>query len=146
MPKADVDSLPAIARDEVAAGLTGPTRRAIATADPTQSTVTELRDHLVERLSGRVDGAGAVLLADRVHLSRLVRGDVPAIVAVGCVGWYGAYRSAADPNASLVASLLRLSEAWMRRPADRPRLERSMMDEAASLIGDQPDDLLDAPI
>lgn len=146
LPEAGVDSLPGLARDEVAAGLTGPIRRAIAATDPTQSAVAELRDHLVERLSGRLDGTGAVLVADRVHLTRLVRGDVPAIVAIGCVGWYGAYRSSADPTASLVASLLRLSEAWMQRPADRAPLERAMVDQAASLVGDQPDDLLDATV
>lgn len=76
-----------------------------------------LRDRLVERLGGQPGLVGALVLADQVHLRRLVRGDVPTIVAVGCIHWYGAYRSDTDPDAQVVASLLELEDAWLRGPA-----------------------------
>lgn len=146
LPEAFVEDLPAIARAEVEAGLTGPLREAIATADPTEGAVGPLRDRLVKRLGGQPGLGGALLLADQVHLRRLVRGDMPAIVAVGCVRWYGAYRSLTDPQAQTVASLLGLEDAWLRSPPDRLRLEEAMRAEAVSLVGEDPEDLLDVSV
>lgn len=146
LPEAFVEDLPAIARAEVEAGLTGPLREAIAAAEPTEEAVGPLRDRLVKRLGGQPGLGGALLLADQVHLRRLVRGDVPAIVAVGCVHWYGAYRSEDDPNAGLVASLLRMEGAWLQTSNGRPRLEAEMRAEAVSLVGEDPEDLLDVSV
>lgn len=102
-----------------------------------------LRDKVVERLSGQSGLAGALVLADQVHLRRLVRRDVPAIVAVQCVHWYGAYRSETDPNAQLVASLLQLEDAWLNKLEGRSQLEDAMRAHAISLVGESPEDLID---
>ena len=146
LPEAFMQDLPAVARAEVDAGLTGPLREAIATAEPTEEAVEPLRDQVVGRLRGQAGLVGALLVADHVHLRRLVRGDVPVIVAVICVHWYGAYRSDDDPNASVVASLLRMEDAWLQTPNGRPRLEAEMRAEAVSLVGEDPEDLLDVSV
>lgn len=65
---------------------------------------------------------------------------------MGCIHWYGAYRSDTDPDAQVVASLLELEDAWLRGPRDRPRLEAEMRTEAVSLVGEDPDDLLDMSV
>lgn len=146
LPEADVSDLPAIAREEVRAGLTGPLRRAMAATDEQSDDTSRLRDQVVEGLSGRSGLVGAITLADQVHLRRLVRGEVPPVVAVGCLQWYGHYRKSGAPNTQLVAPLLSLGEAWLRSPPDRPRLESAMHDEAVILVGTHPEDLIDIPV
>lgn len=75
-----------------------------------------------------------------------MRGAVPAIVAVGCIHWYGAYRSNDDPNEHLIASLLGLEDAWLQDFDHRPRLEAAMRAAAVSLVGEHPKDLLDVAV
>lgn len=89
LPEANVTDLPKIARDEVLAGLTGPLREATAVADEQVEDKNWLRDQIVKRLSGRSGWVGAIMVADQIHLRRLVQGHVPAIVTVECVHWYG---------------------------------------------------------
>lgn len=85
-------------------------------------------------------------MADQVHLARLVRGDVPEIVAAGCLAWYGAWRSHNDPHTREVNVLQELYDAWVQRAGDRRELEEAMKAEARSVVGDQPGDLLDATV
>lgn len=146
LPEESMQNLPMIARVEVAAGLTGSLREAVAAADTSEKIVEPLRNRLIKQLSGRADLMGAVSLADRIHLGRLVRGDVPAIVAVGCLQWYASYRSEADPNARAIASLSQLHDTWLRNSQLRPRLDQAIRFQATSVVGENPENLLDAVI
>lgn len=146
LPEAALEGLPAIAQTEVEVGFTGPLREAIAAAEPNEEAVQPLRDLVVEGLTGMHGSVGALLLVDQIHLRRLVRGNVPVIVAVRCVHWYCSYRTTDDPDARLVASLLALDYEWLRSRKDRPRLEEAMRAEAVSLVGEQPDDLLNVTV
>lgn len=147
LPEADVEDLPSIARAEIKAGLNGPLRQAIAEADKrAEEKLEKLRDQLIERMSGRFDWVGALMLADQIHLRRLVRRDVPAIVAIECVLWYGAYRGTKRPNVDLVSSLRDLDEDWLKNPKRRLNTEQKMRQEAISLVGNHPTDLIDTII
>lgn len=141
-----MENLPKIARSEVAAGLTGPLREEIARTQAWEDAVEPLRDRLVRRLSGQDGYQGAIVVADRIHLGRLVNQDVPAIVAVYCLGWYGSYRDESDPYYGLVQSLLRLYTEWVRDGSDRPRISDVMRAEAAAVIGEHPMNLIDIPV
>ena len=141
-PEAAVQGLPDTARAELTAGLTGPLRHAIAAADPSDSALPGLRDQLVEHLTGDPGRLGAITLADRVHLARLIRGDVPPILAVGCLLWYGAYRTDHDPDAAVLRALFELRDTWLNQPQDRPDLDQAMTDHATSVLGDHPEDPL----
>lgn len=131
-PEAAVEGLPDTARAELTAGLTGPLRHAIADADPSDSALPGQRDQLLDHLTGDHGRLGAITLADRVHLARLVRGDVPPILAVGCLLWYGAYRTDHDPNTAVLRALFELRDTWLNRPQDRPDLDKAMSDHATS--------------
>lgn len=143
LPECGVEGLPGIARRELASGLGGPLRRAIAEAEPTEEAIESLRDQLVASLSGQTGHRGALVLTDHIHLSRLVRGDVPAMVAVECLLWYGAYRGDDDPHADQIAWLRRMDEEWWEKQRHRPRLELEMLAVAFSVVGEDPEDLLD---
>jgi len=143
LPEAALTSLPALARRERAAGLTGPVRTRLASTDPDdEQTLGDLRDELVDRLGGSADRLGALRLCDQVHLSRLVRGEVPAVVAASCVAWYSAYRSPADPHAGALADLRRLLDRWLAEPAARADVDRVITACAVDLVGADPLDLL----
>lgn len=142
LPEAAVESLPALARAELTAGHTGPLRQAIADTDPYDSALPGLRDQLLKHLTGDPGLLGAITFTDRVHLARLIRGDVPPIVAVGCLLWYGAYRSDRDPNTAVLRELFDLRDTWLNRPQDRPDLDTAMTDHATSVLGDHPENPL----
>lgn len=145
-PEDNVDNLPAVARAEIAAGLDGPLRTSVAAAEPQSDELVNLRDQLIHELSGQRGRPGALLLADHIHLRRLTRGDVPPVIAAGCTIWYGSYRQGTDPQQRVVASLHDLYDAWVQRPQHRSQLDEAMRAEAVSLVGDRPDDLLNAEV
>lgn len=147
LPEAGVADLPAIARTEMESGLAGLLRQAISAIGPRQDEeLISLRDQLVRRLGGRPARPGAISLADQVHLARLVRGDVPEVVAAGCLAWYGACRGHDDPHTRVVGVLQNLYDVWAQRSSDRPGIEEAMKTEARSVVGDRPGDLLDATV
>lgn len=146
LPEAAEESLPGIARAELTAGLGGPLREAIAQTDSNDPALPGLRDQLVTHLGGQPGRLGAILVADHVPLARLVRGDAPAIVAVGCLFWYGSYRSDSDPHTDLVRALQELHDTWLSRPGDQPATERAMVELAISVAGERPADPLDVTV
>ena len=143
LPEADVTALPSVARDEVQGGLTGPLRTAIADSDPSsERTLDGLRDQLVTTLVATPGRVGALMLADRVHLSRLVRDEIPPIIATACVCWYGAYRSAEDPHDHQITTLRALYNSWLTVPTERPEIEELMREAARQVVGDHPETLI----
>jgi hypothetical protein len=147
LPEADEDDLPALARSELDAGLTGPVRAALADTDPADhDQLVELRDRLLEAASPQPGRTGVIMLADRIHLGRLVRGETHPVIAAGCVYWYGAYRPVDDPHQRQVAALRTLYHDWVNHPTERTGTEKSIKAVAAEVVGDQPEDLLDQPV
>lgn len=107
----------------------------------------ELRDDLLHRLGGAPSGLPAALVVvDQVHLRRLVRGVVPAVIATANLFWYDAYRGDVDPHAGAVDLLRPLFEAWRRNPGERNSVEERMRQVAVGVVGERPDDLLDAVV
>lgn len=145
-PEAGVENLPPIARREIAAGLDGPLRQAIADAEACEDAVNPLRDQLVEHVSGLDPQAGAIVVADQVHLRRLVLRQVPAIVTLGCLSWYGAYRQPGDPHADTIAALGELEQTWRRYPHQRPDLDKQAVTIATTITGQHPTTLIDDPL
>lgn len=144
-PESAVDNLPPIAREEIAAGLGGPLREAIAAAEPRGSEIEALRDALVTRASALDPQRGAIVVADQVHLQRLVRGDVPTIVALGCLSWYAAYRQPEDPHAEALTALCELEQAWRHHPDQRAGLDEQIHSIAVAIVGEHPTALVDDP-
>ncbi|MBS2936995.1 hypothetical protein KDN32_04460 [Nocardioides sp. J2M5] len=143
LPEAGVTALPSIARDELQEGLSGPLRTAIADSDPSsEGTVEGLRDQLVGTLVATPGRVGALMLADRVHLSRLVRDEIPPIIASACVCWYGAYRLPDDPYGHQITTLRGLYHSWLTVPTERPRIEKQMRGAAVQVVGGHPDSLI----
>lgn len=143
LPECAVENLPGLARDELAAGLNGPLRRQIAATEATEDALDPLRDRLVTQISGLDPRKGAIVVADQVHLRRLVRGDVPPIVSAGCLSWYGSYRQPEDPDADEIAALLEFEQAWLDFPKRRARLDEQMMAIAVGVVGERPTSLID---
>ena len=146
LPEAGVENLPPIACQEVAAGLHGPLREAIAAAEAREGAVETLRDQLVTQISGLDPRAGAIVVVDQVHLRRLVLGQVPAIVALGCLTWYGAYRQSDDPHAGAITALRELEQAWLHHPEQRTRLDEQIRAIATGMVGEHPTTLIDDPL
>jgi len=146
LPEAAVEDLPDLAREEVAQGLTGPMRTALSRCDAGDPSLPALRDDLLARLSGTSGPSVALVVADHVHLRRLVLGVVPAVVAAGNVLWYSAYRQAEAPHADVVASLRELYEAWKANPGQREALDGRMREVAVGVVGEWPEDLLDVAV
>ena len=146
LPEAGVENLPPIARAEIAAGLGGPLRGAIAAAEAREGAVEALRDQLVAQVSGMDPQRGAIVVADQVHLRRLVRGEVPAIIALGCLAWYGAHRQPGDADAEAITALRELEQAWRHRPDQRPDLEAQIRTIAVDIVGEDPTTLIDDPL
>ena len=143
-PEADVENLPRLARQELAAGMTGPLRQKIAATDADEDALNPLRDQLVAKISGyKPEQEAAIVIADQVHLRRLVRGHVPTIIALDCLGWYGSYRHPSDPNAEAIAVLAELNRAWHRRPEHRAQLHQRIMGIAHDVVGRSPTTLID---
>lgn len=86
------------------------------------------------------------MLADRVHLSRLVLDEVPPVIAAACVCWYGAYRDVEDPYEHQVALLHVLYKTWLDLSAERPRTEQLMREAAWQVVGDRPQNLIDRSV
>ncbi|MGI8882182.1 MAG: hypothetical protein ACR2KJ_17065 [Jatrophihabitans sp.] len=157
-PEADSDGLPAIAREEIASGLAGPLRQALADHQVTEATtveealqpderVLELRDHLILALGADATTTDdALQIASRVHLARAVLGTVPIAVGIGCFPWYAAYVSSASPSSWLFAEAADLLEEWTQRPDERRDIERAMAALARLVVGDDPPDFLDLAI
>lgn len=145
-PEAGVENLPHLAREELVAGLNGPLRQQIAATEAREEAVNQLRDQLVAQISGHDPQKGAIVVADQVHLRRLVRGQVPAIVALACLHWYGAYRQPGDPNADAITALHELEQSWLHHPEQRTRLDERIMAVAVNVVGQHPTTLLDDPV
>lgn len=146
LPEAGVEDLPAYAREEVEAGMSGPLRQRIAATEAQAGLLDPLRDQLVAQISGRTPQQGAIVVVDQVHLRRLVRREVPAIVSVRCLSWYGAYRHADDAHAEDIALLIELGQEWLHRPTRRAELSARIMERAESLVGRFPTTLIDDEI
>ena len=147
LPEAEVTGLPSIARDELRAGLSGPLRTVIGDTDPSSGGPLEgLRDQLVKTLVPTTGRVGALMLADRVHLSRLVLDEVPPVIAAACVCWYGAYRDAEDPYDHQVSLLHDLYKTWLDLSTERPRTEQLMREAAWQVVGDRPQNLIDRSV
>ena len=143
LPEAGVTALPSIARDELQEGLSGPLRTAIADSDPSsEGTLEGLRDQLVATLVATPGRVGALMLADRVHLSRLVRDEIPPIIASACVCWYGAYRLPDDPYGHQITTLRGLYNSWLAVPTERPQIEKQIRAVAVQVVGEHPDSLI----
>lgn len=139
------DNLPPIGRKEIAAGLRGPLREAIAAAEPSGSEIEALRDALVTRVSGLEPQRRAILVADQVHLRRLVHGEVPAIIALSCFTWYGAYRQPDDPHTKEITALRELTQTWRHHSEQRAGFEEQIRSIAAAIVGEHPTTLIDDP-
>jgi hypothetical protein len=147
LPEAGTDVLPELARREVEDGLTGPLRTALARCEDDSPAVEDLRDRLVAQLGGGRPGpVAAVAVADQVHLRRLVRGVVPAVIATGNLLWYDGYRQDSAPHVEAVAALRGLYAAWKRQPGQRRVVEDEMRRVAVGVVGADPDDLLDVVV
>ena len=147
LPEAGVEGLPGLARQEVMQGLSGPVREAMARCEDSSPAIELLRDDLVLRLSGGRSGlAAAVVVVDQVHLRRLVRGVVPTIIATRNLLWYDFYRHDDDPHAETIGSLRHLHDTWRQRSGERSSLEEQMRRIAVDVVGEDPDDLLDAVV
>ena len=82
----------------------------------------------------------------QVHLRRLVRGEVPAIIALRCLAWYGAHRQPGDPNAAAITVLRELEQAWRHHPDQRADLEAQIRAIAVDVVGQHPTTLIDDPL
>lgn len=69
-PEAGIEDLPALAREEIAAGLDGRLRRRIAASGADDPALPLLRDELVAQLGGTADITGALTVVDRVYTGR----------------------------------------------------------------------------
>lgn len=146
LPEAAVQTLPPLARGEVATGKSGVLREQIAATDDDDAALVHLRDELVARLGGSADGVGAIRLTDRVYLGRLVQGHVPPIVGVGCVGWYGHWRSHAGPSLDTATALAELWHRWIDQPSQRGQTDAAILDLARRAVGADISDLISAPV
>lgn len=160
-PEADLTILPAVAREEVTAGLRGPLRTTLADyqivwpttlseagqATTADADLTDLRSQLLHELSSAdADIDAALQVAYRVHLARAVRGTVPMIVGVACLTWYGNYVNERSPSGDLFRTAAQLAERWFSEPPDRIAVEAAMTEFAHRAVGDSPPDLLDIPM
>lgn len=85
------------------------------------------------------------IVADQVHLRRLVRGEVPAIIALTCLTWYGAYRQPDDPHTEGITALRELTQAWRHHPNQRAALDEQIRAIAVAIVGEHPTTLIDDP-
>lgn len=139
LPEAAVEDLPAVARAEISAGLTGRLRSTIAEAEEDDPSLPLLRDQLLSRLGGTAGGIGALGVLDRVYAGRLLRELVPPIIMAGCVTWYGQWRgSCGGPSLLVAESLRRAMEAWLDQPRRRSELDAVIIANARRLAGDCP--------
>ncbi|MFT4167153.1 MAG: hypothetical protein QM650_18095 [Microlunatus sp.] len=135
-PEAVIESLPELARTEIAAGLGGELRSRIAETDEDDPTLQRLCDRLVTRLGGTADVNGALTLVDRVYAGRLLRRQVPPIVTASCVAWHGHWRSTnGGPFLGVAEELRRAMENWIADPRQRPDLDVQIIAGARQLAG-----------
>ena len=147
LPEAAIENLPALARVEIAAGLSGPLRNQIAVTGEHDPELVQLRDELVAQLGGSADAVGAMNVTDRVYLGRLVQGMVPPVVTAGCLWWYGHWRaSCSGPSLDLAAAMIRLAQTWNDRPDQRTRLDDAIRELAQRAIDADSLDLTSAPV
>lgn len=137
-PEAPLTDLPAIARQEVATGLGGPVRTALAGLRSPQrwggsrpaeiapsyreleEAVEPLREHLLTRLGYTADGAGALRPWTDVHLGRVIDGTTHPVVGVGVLGWYSTWVNDRVGTFGPVAEAEQLAERWVTTPSQRP--------------------------
>ncbi|GAA3552288.1 hypothetical protein GCM10022197_04100 [Microlunatus spumicola] len=145
LPEAAVESLPEVARSEVEAGLSGRLRARIAGTDVLDPALLLLRDELVVELGGTADTTGALTLLDRVYARRLLRRQVPPVVAASCLAWYGHWRrSSGGPSLDVARDLLHAVESWKADPSRRSDYDAQIIDSARELSGGDPTALEDA--
>jgi hypothetical protein len=158
-PEGDVEILPGVARAEVASGLSGPLRRRFAEYEsrfpntftqarhPSQDDpLLGMRDELLDAVSGGSDTGAALDIVGQLHLARAVRGTVPIVVGLACLGWYSAYVHAGSSHGALFGDAERLVDQWIRQPPERVDIELLMRELAIGVVGDKPADLLDVAI
>jgi hypothetical protein len=157
--EAGVTGLPDIAREEVASGLGGPIREAMAAYWVSIPTTIEearsrgrdeylhgLTDAMLTQLGGGTGLASALTVASRVHLARAVRGTVPFLIGAACLSWYGAYLTSGSPIDEVFRRAGNLVEEWERTPDARAEIEARMATLAREQVGDSPQDLLDVRV
>ena len=144
-PEAGINDLPALAREEIAAGLGGRLRRRIAESGADDPALPLLRDELVARLGGTADATGALTVIDRVYAGRLLRHVVPPIITASCAAWYGYWRSNnGGPSLAAAEALSNAADAWVAQPSRRSELDIEIIANAQLLAGGQrvaPEDL-----
>ncbi len=137
-PEAGIEDLPALAREEIVAGLDGRLRRGIAASGADDPTLPLLRDELVAQLGGTADATGALTVIDRVYAGRLLRHQVPPIIAARCLAWYGYWRSDnGGPSLAAAEALSHAADAWVAQPSRRPELDTEIIATAQLLAGAQ---------
>ena len=137
-PEAGIEDLPALAREEIAAGLDGRLRRRIAASGADDPALPLLRDELVAQLGGTADTTGALTVVDRVYTGRQLRHLVPPIITASCVAWYGYWRSNnGGPSLAAAEALSHAADAWVAQPSRRPELDTEIIATAQLLAGAQ---------
>ena len=146
-PEAGIEDLPALAREEVAAGLGGQLRRRIAESGADDASLPLLRDELVAQLGGTADATGALTVVDRVYTGRLLRHLVPPVITASCLAWYGYWRSNnGGPSLRAAEALSGAAEAWIAQPFRRPELDAEIIAHAHLLAGAQLNALEDVAV
>ena len=135
LPEAGIETMPELARDEVAAGLSGPVRSRIAqTAPDDDPALLGLRKQLMGELGVTADVTGALTLLDRVYAGRLLRGQVPPIITASCLAWYGHWRHTNTwPAVATADDWVSLVEAWISSPEERPAVDARILAHAEQL-------------
>jgi hypothetical protein len=134
LPEAGIEALPELAREEMAAGLGGPTRSLIGQTAPDEPALLRLRDDLLVGLGTTADVTGALTLLDRVYTGRLLRGQVPPIVTASCLTGYSHWRHTNNGHSlSAAHDLAQLVEEWIARPEGRHTVEAKILAYAEQL-------------
>lgn len=147
-PEAGIDDLPMWAAAEVARGLTGPLRTRIATTRPDDSTLPALRDDVMIALGATPDARGAISVVDRIHADRLLRHQVPPVIAARCLAWYGWWRDSSTTTGSeITKAAMRYAEDWTAHPDRRPTVDAQIIELARRIAGrPQADPLEERPL
>ena len=147
LPEADAEDLPALARAELAAGLSGRLRAAIAACEDHNPQLLLLRDELVTQLAGAADSLGAMTVTDRVYLGRMEQGIVPPAVAAGCISWYRHWRVACSgPSLDAAETMSHLLQTWQNQPDQRGQIDDELRDLAHHNTDRDSLDLIAGPI